>query len=410
MTQNLEWVSARSMAAHVPFGLKALCFHRRPPAGQTVRLYAVGDIGLFGRAGTTAEREGYAKLFQEVGPLLHTGDIVFGNLETPLLDWSPEESCFAAGRGSVESLKAGGFTLLHLANNHIYDLGTRGLTSTIVALEDTGIVPLGVGENRWQARQIVRTDRKGLRIGWFGCGRTLQLQAENGPHFYEFDHDELLEGVRQVRSEVDVLIVSIHIGLMYLDFPHPDHRALAERILAEGADLILMHHAHVLQGVEVADKGGVICHNLGNFLLDWEEGNISSTVMISEQKEGAVFLFDIDEEGICLAAALPTFIGDGCCVHWASGERGTAVLERLIRVSHALKGDYEPRFWHQRSQRNTGLIIEELWFHLCRGHWIVLLGMLRRIRIEHLRMSLGWVTIRVRALIMKTSRFGHPQR
>jgi poly-gamma-glutamate synthesis protein (capsule biosynthesis protein) len=61
-----------------------------------------------------------------------------------------------------------------------------------------------------------------------------------------------MPAVIQAQTDVDALIVSIHIGLMYIDYPRPQHKAMAERLMAAGADLILMHHAHVLQGVQAA--------------------------------------------------------------------------------------------------------------------------------------------------------------
>jgi|GEM_PF-2005847 len=375
MATNLEWVSARSMAPHAPFDLKTLCFHRRPPAGQTVRLYAVGDIGLFGRAKVTAEKEGFPKLFQEAASLLHTGDIVFGNLETPLLDWFSDASCFAGGQGSVESLKVGGFTLLHLANNHIHDFGPRGLASTLQNLREAGIAPLGAADSDHRARQLVRTDKKGLRIGWLGCGRTLQHQGDHGPRFWEFDHDELLSAVRQARSEVDVLIVSIHTGLMYLDFPHPVQKTLAERMLAERVNLVLMHHAHVLQGVQTRN-GCVICHSLGNFLFDSQGGAVRANVMKKEQEEGAVFLFDLDRKGVCLAAAMPTYADDDCCVRWATGPRGTRILSRLASISVALENGYLPFFWGQRLRRHLGITIRLVWHHVSHGNWAIVVAML----------------------------------
>jgi len=58
--------------------------------------------------------------------------------------------------------------------------------------------------------------------------------------------------------------------------------------MANGAHLILMHHAHVLQGVQLTSDGRMCCYNLGNFMYDWEEGNVIVPVVVQEQNQSAI--------------------------------------------------------------------------------------------------------------------------
>src|SRR5207244_1416927 len=114
--------------------------------------------------------------------------------------------------------------------------------------------------------------------------------------------------------------------------PRPQHKVMAERLMSSGADLILMHHAHVMQGIQVTSQRRICCYNLGNFLYDWEEGDVQTPVMLREQNEGAVFCFELDKNGVAAAAVLPTWIDDECRVHWATAERGYEILNRLARI------------------------------------------------------------------------------
>jgi len=370
-------VSARSVLAPsagttVPPDLPSLLLHRRAAQGETARLYAVGDIGLSGRVNLTGKREGFSHLFHDIAPLLRNGDIVFGNLEGTLISEVPDGALFVGPPDGARAIFDAGFTLLNVANNHIYDYGAEGLSSTLAAIEHCGITPLGAGSGSVFARALVRTDKGELRIGWLGCGRTLQKQHSDGPCFWEFNKGEILAAIRQNRKAVDVLIISIHIGNMYLDYPHPAHKAMSEELVSEGADLVLMHNAHVLQGVEVMNGGNVVCYNMGNFLFDSQAGYLKTSIMLKEQREGAVFLFDLDTNGVSLAAALPTWIDDTCCVRWALGERGRNILDRLARVSEDLRGDYASAFWSQYSERNIRAILSMLWFHSRNGNLLVL--------------------------------------
>jgi len=230
-----------------------------------------------------------------------------------------------------------------------------------------------------------------LRIGWLGCGRTLLPQNAAGPRYWEFDEQELLAGVRQARPDVDVLIVSMHIGLMFLDYPHPDHKALAERLTQAGVDLILMHHAHVLQGIEVGESGRVCCYNLGNFVYDHLEVNVLTKAMLDEQQESAVFIFDLDVQGVASLAVLPTRLDAECCMRWAVQEHGDKILRRLQRISLGLNTDYQREFDRQRVERNFGDILRVLVFHARRGNWAYVFDNLRRTRFEHLRQAIRYV-------------------
>jgi Bacterial capsule synthesis protein PGA_cap len=167
-------------------------------------------------------------------------------------------------------------------------------------------------------------------------------------------------------------------------------------LMENGADLILMHHAHVLQGVQTTGQGKLCCYNLGNFLYDWSEGNVQGTVMLREQNEGGIFWFELDGRGVAQAAVLPTWIDGDCRVHWATGDRGVQILRRLSHISRNLEGDFTREFERQRAQRNTGPIFSVLAFHAKNCNWRYLLDALRHLRFEHLKMLFSWLSSRFR--------------
>src|SRR5438552_1794160 len=305
-------VPARALLPELPADLSAILFHERAPVGHTVRVCAVGDSGLSGQVGRTASELGYGALLREVAPLLQSAAAAFANLEGTLIE-RPRDALFAAPPAAAEALRQAGVTIVHLANNHVYDFGPTGLASTLAAAAGANLVALGAGDDAAASRRLVRTECRGVRVGWLGCGRTL-LPQDTGARFWEFDEQELLSAIRKARPSVDVLIASVHIGFMYLDYPHPDHRAMAQRCAAAGADIVLMHHPHVLQGIETTPDGKIVCYSLGNFLFDWKEGLITNQVMVQEQNEGAVFVFDLDRSGLARAAAVPTRSDESCCV------------------------------------------------------------------------------------------------
>ena len=394
-------VPARALLPELPADLSAILFHERAPVGRTVRVCAVGDSGLSGQVGRTASELGYGALLREVAPLLQSAAAAFANLEGTLIE-RPRDALFAAPPAAAEALRQAGVTIVHLANNHVYDFGPTGLASTLAAAAGANLVALGAGDDAAASRRLVRTECRGVRVGWLGCGRTL-LPQDTGARFWEFDEQELLSAIRKARPSVDVLIASVHIGFMYLDYPHPDHRAMAQRCAAAGADIVLMHHPHVLQGIETTPDGKIVCYSLGNFLFDWKEGLITNQVMVQEQNEGAVCVFDLDRSGVARAAAVPTRSDEACRVRWAGGDRGDAILDRLQRISRPLGGNYAPAFWRQRSERNTKHVLRMLRFYIVHGEWGSVWRMFTKVRRHHLRMLAHWALASLRTRGRKDS-------
>jgi poly-gamma-glutamate synthesis protein (capsule biosynthesis protein) len=397
--KEMTIVSARTITSDLPEDLAALLLISPVPTeGPTLKLCAVGDIGLSGRVSATGTLLGYDTILGEIAPFLRIADMSFGNLESPLTGEIAPNQLFSAPLIGANILRNSGFKLISLANNHVYDYGRAGLIATLEAVRKAGLMPLGVGDNPSAAQALVRTDLDGLRVGWLSCGRTLVAQSSMGPNYWEYNEQELLNAVECNRADVDLLIVSIHIGLMYMDYPRPNHKAMAERLMAAGANLILMHHAHVLQGVQTTSQRRLCCYNLGNLVFDWTEGNVKTPVMVREQNEGAVFHFVLDRNGVARASAIPIWIDDKCIVHWASGSRGIEILSRLARISMELKGDFVSHFIQQRADRNMAGILKVMWFHTLHGNWAFVLESMKKIRLEHVEMTLRWLAGSVKRL------------
>jgi poly-gamma-glutamate synthesis protein (capsule biosynthesis protein) len=384
-------------ACPVPADLEALVLAEREPVGPLARLVAVGDVGLSGRVARAGAAFGYESLLAEVAPVLRTGDMGFANIEFPLSGGSGETGLFLGDSAGAPALRAAGITLGQVANSHSVDFGPGGLERSADALRLAGIVPLGIGSDEDEARVPVRTDVGGLRIAWIAGARTHFRQEEPGPKYWNLDETVLMQGIREARQDVDILIVSLHMGLAYLDHPDPRFKAMVERAFDAGADLVLLHHAHVLQSVQAGSGGRLCCHSLGNFLLDWREGHVEVDVMAREQQEAAVFLFDLDAGGVARAVALPTFIDRDFRVRWATGKQGARILGRLERISREIRTDYAGAFTRQRITRNVLPTIRVLAHHAIRGDRAKVRETLEQVRWEHVVQVARWVRGRVAA-------------
>jgi len=357
-------------------------------------------LGFSGRLRDLKESE--VELLREIWGSAADEDLWFANLETTLLAQPREEDLFASRSTSIAALERPGPVILSVANNHVRDYDGEGLAETLKTLHSQGLAAVGAGPTGKDSRDLVVTAIRtrsstgepapDLRLGWLACARTLQNQTGDGPVFWELDEEELLAAVARARPQVDLLAVSLHLGYMYIDYPHPDHRRLARALADAGADLVLGHHAHVLQGVETTAAGATLCHGLGNLLFDWTEGEVPVDLRVEEQRSGAVFLFDLDRAGVCRGAALPVRMDDDLRLRWATGEAGRNVLDRLESISSRLAdGTFEKEFRRQRAQHNTGLTLKTLGRQLRQGNLAVAWDVARRVRPHHLGQAAGWL-------------------
>jgi len=119
-----------------------------PEVEESVSLIAVGDIS-FSRSVERvikSQNNNYDYPFVKVADFLKTGDIVFGNLETPITpgrEIKSGEMIFRSNPQTAEALKKAGFTIVSLANNHTPNFGEKGLFDTFDYLENAGIKYVG---------------------------------------------------------------------------------------------------------------------------------------------------------------------------------------------------------------------------------------------------------------------------
>ncbi len=267
---------------------------RQPAPPQEVTLLAVGDVMLGRHIGKVMQTSGSDFPFQKIAPALHAGDIVFGNLEAVIsaddtpLSYPDKPYNFHASDEAAPALSKAGFTVLTLANNHAMDYGSRSLARTKTLLDRNGILSFGAGTTLAQARQPVIVTKNGVRFGFLGYGtahsRSVYADTDR-PGIAPIKPGDLQHDIESLRPQVDVVVVSLHWGIEYETRPREQQRLLAHKIIDWGADLIIGHHPHVMQGVEVY-KGKVIAYSLGNFVFDQRDPATQKSFMLACRFKG----------------------------------------------------------------------------------------------------------------------------
>lgn len=250
--------------------LLGVCSAAAAAPETTATLSAVGDIRLDGPVAAAAKRDASAPS-RAVKDLLDA-DIVFGNLETPVTTRgakTPKTWNFRAAPKLLGVVKAAGFTVLNIANNHVWDYGRTGFLDTLRALADGGWRTVGGGRDRAAAEDVSLIEFEGLTVGMLGMTSTYPEEGwarDKKPGVFYSDFNRIKGAVAKGKKKCDVLVVSFHGGTELAEQPNDIQKAAAHAAVDAGADLFLGHHPHVLQGVEIY-KGKPIFYSLGNFLF-----------------------------------------------------------------------------------------------------------------------------------------------
>jgi hypothetical protein len=246
-------------------------------AQTPVRFGAVGDIALSGGIGDMMTRHGGSWPFARARPELARAELLFGNMESVSVapDAPPgsiDESAAVlhstpSGPSCAGALREAGFGFLNLAANHALDAGSAGLEYTQRCLEAAGIATGGVGRTQAEARRLRVVECGGVSFGFLCYAEDSNYtlgHREDSHAFYELE--AVLQDVAENRARVDVLVVSIHADLEFMPTPSAPRLRAAREIARAGAKLVLQHHPHVPQGVEMA-HGALIAYSLGNFVF-----------------------------------------------------------------------------------------------------------------------------------------------
>lgn len=164
-------------------------------------------------------------------------------------------------------LRAAGITVATLANNHTMDYGYQGVFDTQVALAEAGIAFTGAGRNRNEATRPVILGSSGRTYCILAYSRTLPQSfwaGEESPGTASATLEELERDVGSCANSNLFTIVAFHWGQEMTDRIAPYQKELARRAINAGARVVLGHHPHKLQDIEIY-KGRPILYSLGNF-------------------------------------------------------------------------------------------------------------------------------------------------
>lgn len=245
---------------------------------KPLQLAFIGDLFLGGEFISYAKKNNIdlLKPFERISRYLTNCDILFLNLEGPIFEGPNKRADVTSILSNhtiiIEWLISQKKPIINLSNNHIMDYGVEGLKHTISILKKHNLHFLGVGNNEEEANQELIVEVRGRRIGFLAytsaephIGAIIAGHDKAGCASYR-DIDKLIRKIESLKTNVDVICVSLHWGHEYFFYPSPEQVYTAHKMVDAGADYVIGHHPHVLQGIEHYN-GSLIMYSLGNLFF-----------------------------------------------------------------------------------------------------------------------------------------------
>ncbi len=238
---------------------------------ESVRIAFVGDIFLGNWAVESLEKEGYDYPFHGCGDIFKKVNLVVGNLESPTTrsvePYIEKQFLLKSPPGIAKALYRANIRAVTLANNHILDYGIDAMKETMLNLKNNHVQYFGAGMNKKEALQEAPFYFDGITYAFVGFSATFpeEFWATDTSAGTAFPYDSDVENtVNQLSSLFDVTIVSFHWGAEKMEFPKDYQVELAHLCIDSGADMVIGHHPHVIQGVELYINKPIF-YSLGNF-------------------------------------------------------------------------------------------------------------------------------------------------
>ena len=315
-----------------------------PPKPRRGTMAFTGDLLPHGpvvnaAAANAAAGWDFLPMFAEVAPIISAADVAICHLETPLsLDDTDISGypVFNAPRALAEAARDAGYDGCSTASNHSYDRGASGVESTVQVMDEVGLAQAGMAVSEAGDLTPLFYDVDGISVAHISATYGLngfELPADR-PYMVDLiDPAPIVEEARLAREAgAEFVVVSLHWGTEYRSEPDDAQVAWMKEILpAADVDLIIGHHAHVVQPVDRFGDEWVV-YGLGNFL-----SNQSANCCVAASQDGMIATVQLNETspGTIEAVAVdytPTWVdrGNGYVIRVAGDRSGSGLPEATV--------------------------------------------------------------------------------
>lgn len=305
---------------------------------KAIVLGFAGDTAIEDFVKDAIKQYGTDFAFNEVKNIIDFPDIMSVNLECCVTERGEREEKHFTFRSSEDDFKiiaSSSIDYVSTANNHIKDYGESGIIDTKEFLNKNNISHSGCGKNIDEAFKPVCIKIKDVTFSYFsicevadetGGYETMKMfkAGENSSGVAYYDIEKLKELFKIEKDKNSIIIVQYHTGIEYTEKPSGIVQKHAKELIDIGADSVICHHPHVIQGTELY-KDRIIAYSLGDFLFDIQKPNAD---------EGIIIYLYVFNNRISTWSFYPTVSHFGSVV--LNEERINEVEKRFIKLTSKL--------------------------------------------------------------------------
>jgi hypothetical protein len=241
---------------------------------QQLKVFITGDFCPINRIEEEIINGNSNNIFKSLDKLVSNNDLTITNLECPLYEGNTPITKsgpnIKAKQETISGLQYLNFNLVTLANNHIFDHGKLGLESTLKLLKENKINYVGAGLNIEEASETFYFNKDGFKIAIINIAENeFGMSNEYGAGAHSLNLIQNFNKIQEAKQKADKVILIIHGGHEYFQYPSPRMVELYRFFIDAGVDVVVGHHTHCVSGYEKYNNG-LIFYSLGNFIFDWK--------------------------------------------------------------------------------------------------------------------------------------------
>lgn len=287
------------------------------PAIETITITAAGDILMHNtQIASGLQPDGsynFASFFVPVKSLLNEGDYCSTDFEAAMAGPASGYTGYPTFNSPDEfanTLKDAGFDLVVTANNHCMDRGYQGAIRTMEVLHQAGLDTAGTYKSLEDSQTHLIKDIRGVKVGYLAYTygtNGIPIPAQHSYLVNLLNPKKIINDIKQLRPQVDVLILILHWGTEYSPQASDEQKKLALQFFKAGADAILGSHPHVIEPMEVMKVEGkdkFVIYSMGNFISHQRgiERNSGVVLKLKFTKD-----FQLNETRLSEVTYTPTF-------------------------------------------------------------------------------------------------------
>lgn len=346
-------------------------------SARRLQIAFVGDVCLSFLRDTEGRAHGFSDEWRAIRSELGEHDLLVGNLECYLVgsrcNKEAREHPMAVSADTASSfLDPIQFSALCLANNHSMDGGSEGVCATLEHLSSLGVRTFGAGANLGEAEKTTLIESNGCKIAFVSaCDKSEYYATGSRYGIAPMVRRRLGRRIRSAASQSDLVVVVLHADLEFSEVPGRWRRRLSRWLVDQGADMVIQHHPHVLQGVEF-HKGKLIAYSLGNFVFRIRGNRYQERH--AGVKDSMVLVVDVQFCGTAteiVYRVVPVHIGEDHVPRRVTGPAQAHAIQEIHRLSSMLadKKSYR-RAWFRRCKAEAIVRTRSAYYAFAKGQFV----------------------------------------